>query len=65
MIMLLSLSALLVLVGVFVVQKSLASNWWTLQPQEQATTPVPSPSVTPATPTPSSTPTPSPSPVQG
>lgn len=60
MIMLLSLSALLVLVGVFVVQKGVASNWW--QAQED-------PLMTPAYETPVPTPTlsdyPSPIPTQG
>jgi hypothetical protein len=67
MIMLLSLSALLVVVGVFVVQKSLASNWWSLQPKPAATpASTPTPTATP-TPTfiPTPTPTPTPTPVSG
>jgi cytoskeletal protein RodZ len=62
LIMLLSLSALLVLVGVFVVQKGLASNWWAAQPEA---TPVATPTPTPAGPTASPSASPSPQPTQG
>ena len=64
LIMLMSLSALLVLVGVFVVQRSMAASWWSgdaapavTSGAAPETTPTPTPTLTP---TPSMTPTPVP-----
>jgi cytoskeletal protein RodZ len=68
LIMLLSLSALLVLVGVFVVQRGMAATWWNAQSDPAESSGAAPPSATPTpTPTPSATPsmTPTPAPTQG